>query len=56
MSLTLPELCDKLRELDEITLIEILNLDSEKIVELAMDVIEEQADRLEQMFDDGEEE
>ena len=56
MSLTLPELCDKLKELDEITLIEVLNLNSERIVELAMDVIEEDADRLENMFDDGEEE
>jgi len=38
MSLTLPELCDKLKDIDE--------------VELAIDLIEEKADALERLFDD----
>jgi hypothetical protein len=52
----LPELYEKLKELDEITLIELLKLDSEKIVDLCMDVIDENADELEQYFEEEEEE
>jgi predicted HTH domain antitoxin len=52
MSLTLPELCDKLKDIDEVTLLELLNINSEQLVELAIDLIEEKADALERLFDD----
>ena len=54
MSFTLPEICERLRELDEITLMEILNVNSEMLVEAFMDKIEEEADRLEALVDGSE--
>lgn len=50
--LTLPELFDKLKDLDEITILEILCIDSEQLVEAFKDKIEEMADKLEQLLDD----
>jgi hypothetical protein len=47
MPLTVPEIMDKLKMLDEITLLEVLNITSEDLVERFADVIEEKADSLE---------
>lgn len=44
--LTLCDLSEKLKRLDEITLLEVLNITSEDIVERFQDFIEEQADKL----------
>lgn len=56
MSLTIPEICDKLSKYDEITLLEILEINSEDIVEMFVDRIIDKADELEQELEDGEEE
>lgn len=48
MSLTLVEIEEKLKAFDEITLLEILEIDSEMIVERFSDLIEERADKLEE--------
>lgn len=48
MSLTLPELCDKLKDVDEITLLERLDITSEEIVNRFIDIIEERFDILEE--------
>ncbi len=47
MPLPLHEIKERLTELDEITLLELLNITSEDIVELFSDRIEENADKLE---------
>jgi hypothetical protein len=47
MPLLLHEIKERLIELDEITLLELLNITSEDIVELFSDRIEERADSLE---------
>jgi hypothetical protein len=47
MPLLLHEIKERLIELDEITLLELLNITSEDIVELFSDRIEENADKLE---------
>lgn len=47
MSLTLIEVCDKLKEIDEITLLETLDITSEDIVVRFVDVIEDNFDRIE---------
>jgi hypothetical protein len=47
MALTLRDILTRLTQLDEITLLEILQITSEDIVERFIDVIEEHADRLE---------
>jgi hypothetical protein len=53
--LTLVELKEKLVEqVDEITLIEILNLTTEDIVEAFSDKIEEQYEKLQKEYDDTE--
>ena len=56
MSLTLVDLKEKLKQLDEISLLEVLNIDSEMLVERFEDLIEERFDRLEEEFLDEEEE
>ncbi len=48
---TLEELKDKLKQLDEVTLLETLEITSEEIVEKFIDKIEEQIDSLENDFD-----
>jgi len=53
MSLTLPDLYDLLINVDEITLLEILNITSEDIIERFKDVIDNKADELENEFDEG---
>jgi hypothetical protein len=50
--LTLLEICDKLKRLDEVTLVEILEIRSEDIVERFLDEIEDMADVLEELLDD----
>jgi hypothetical protein len=49
MALTLEEIKERLKRWDEITLIEELSLRSEDIVERFDDIIEDQADRLENL-------
>ena len=51
--LTLPDICDKLARLDEVTILELLEIRSEDIVAKFMDAIEERADYLEDLLDDN---
>jgi hypothetical protein len=46
MTLTLPELIDRLKQLDEITLLELLGVTSEDLVDRFSDVIEDKQDKL----------
>jgi hypothetical protein len=46
MTLTLPELIERLKELDEVTLLELLGITSESLVDRFSDVIEEKQDTL----------
>lgn len=50
--LTFEELKERLKRLDEITLLEILDLTSEELVELLADVIEEKQHKLRKEIDD----
>lgn len=50
MSLTLVELKEKLIKLDEVTLLEVLEISSEDLVERFVDVIEERFDEIEIEF------
>lgn len=52
MPLTLPEICDRLKSIDEVSLLEILNITSEDLVERFQDLIEERADNLEEDLED----
>lgn len=52
MSLTHNELCEKLKQLDEITLLEILNISAEEIVERFKDEIDDRFDNLTEQFED----
>ena len=45
-SMTLTELQEKLKEVDEITLMELLNVSSEDLVERFVDVVEDKFDKL----------
>lgn len=47
MTLTVKDIRDRLRVLDEITVLELLNLSSEEIVDRFEDVIQDRADQLE---------
>ncbi len=47
MPLLLHEIKERLTELDEVTLLELLNINSEEIVEMFSDRIEDNADKLE---------
>jgi hypothetical protein len=49
MALTLEEIKERMKRWDELSLIEELSIRSEDIVERFDDIIEEQADRLEQL-------
>ena len=51
--LTLPDICDKLARLDEVTLLELLEIRSADIVARFMDEIEDRADYLEELLDDN---
>jgi hypothetical protein len=48
--MTLTELQEKLKEVDEITLMELLNVSSEDLVERFVDVIEDNFDTLVQEY------
>ena len=52
MSLTINELFDRLKELDELSILEILNISSEEIVQRFQDEIEEHFDKLVTKFED----
>lgn len=52
MPLTFQEISDKLKQCDEITLLEILEINSEEIVERFGDKIEENIEKFEEDFDD----
>jgi len=60
MSLTFKELCDRLKQLDEITLLEVLDLNSEQLVDVFEDFIRDRIEDVEDdlvgMMDDGYEE
>ena len=51
--LTLPDICDKLKRLYEVTILELLEIDSEEIVSRFQDRIEDMADYLEELLDDN---
>jgi len=51
--LTLPDICDKLKRLDEVTILELLEINSEEIVAKFQDRIEDMADYLEELLDDN---
>lgn len=52
MSLTLHELCEKLKQLDEISVLELLNISTEELIEKFQDEIEERYDNLTEQFED----
>jgi len=51
--LTLEELKEKLMQVDEVTLIELLELTAEDLVNRCGDLIEQQYETLERQFDDN---
>lgn len=51
--LTLPDIYDKLKRMDEVTLLELLNIQSTDIVDRFQDFIEDRADYLEEHIDDN---
>tara|TARA_R110000822_G_scaffold69023_6_gene167878 strand:+ start:4341 stop:4502 length:162 start_codon:yes stop_codon:yes gene_type:complete len=53
MPLTLPDLYDKLKRVDEVTLLELLNINSTDLVDRFQDFIEIHADNLEELLDDN---
>jgi hypothetical protein len=52
MSLTLRDIMERMARLDEITLLEVLNISSEELVERFADKIEDKFDELEIDLDD----
>ena len=52
MSLTLRDIMERMGKLDEITLLEVLNISSEEIIERFADKIEDKFDELEIDLDD----
>lgn len=52
MSLTFEELRDKLRRVDEVSLLELLDISSEEIVERFQDIIEDKMEKLESDFEE----
>ena len=51
--LTIPDICDKLKRLDEVTILELLEVNSEEIVNRFQDRIQDMADYLEEVLDDN---
>lgn len=51
--LTIPDICDKLKHLDEVTILELLEVNSEELVAKFQDKIEDMADYLEELLDDN---
>lgn len=56
MTLLLSELCEQLKKIDEISLLERLDISSEELVEYFKDKIEDNYDALVQEFNEGEDE
>lgn len=54
MPLTLPDIFEKLKQMDEVTLLEVLGITSEDIVNRFQDYIEYNADSLEGELEDDE--
>lgn len=52
MAMLLTEIMERLKRLDEVTLLEVLEISSEDIVDRFQDIIEDRADRLEQDFEE----
>tara|TARA_R100001510_G_scaffold5052_1_gene3952 strand:- start:501 stop:659 length:159 start_codon:yes stop_codon:yes gene_type:complete len=52
MALTLSDICDRLKNLDEVSLLEVLDIASEDIVDRFNDRIEDKADLLEEELKD----
>lgn len=52
MEFTLEELKEKLSELDEVTLMELLDIHSDELVEAFADKIEEEQDKLKRMLNE----
>ena len=48
MTLTFVDICDRLSNLDEVTLLEVLDISSEELVVRFQDKVEEKADQLEE--------
>lgn len=53
--LTMSELIEKLQQVDELTILELLDVTSEELVEFLQDQIVEKYDQLIEYFDDSEE-
>jgi hypothetical protein len=53
MALTLTDIAERLKQLDEITLMEVLGVSSEDLVERFVDRIEERFEQLEEDLDDN---
>jgi len=56
MPLTLEELKDRLKKQDEVSLLEVLDISSEEIVERFTDLIEDRFEKLEEELQDEDEE
>ena len=52
MAITFEEVCSRLKQLDEITLMEVLEISSEEVVNRFRDLIEYRIDELAQEFED----
>lgn len=50
--MTIIELMERMRQVDEITLLEILEIDSNHLIDRFADIIEQKFDTLENQFDD----
>lgn len=49
--MTFPEITERLKALDEVTLLELLNIDSDMLVDAFMDRIEDRIEKLKQEID-----
>lgn len=56
MPLTLEELKDRLKKQDEVSLLEVLDISSEEIVERFIDLIEDRFEKLEEELQDEDQE
>lgn len=52
--LTLNDLCERLKQIDEVSLLEVLQINSEDLVERFRDIIEDKYDELETEFPEEE--
>ena len=52
--LTLPEVCEKLEKEDEVSILEILNIESHEIVERFQDKIEDRYENLREEYEEAE--